>query len=130
MRIGELAKRTGVTVRALRYYEEQGLLAPTRSASGQRHYPEDAVRRIEKLQLCYGAGMSSRTIFELMPCLDSPSPERAQDAVRRLESEYTRILGSIKDLDIIRQRFEDVLATTRGHAGEGPLPVEDSRQSG
>ena len=39
MRIGELAARSGVSVRALRYYEEQDLLISTRSASGQRHYP-------------------------------------------------------------------------------------------
>ena len=35
----------GVSVRSLRYYEEQGLLAPTRSSSGQRHYLEADVER-------------------------------------------------------------------------------------
>lgn len=40
MRIGELARRTGVSVRALRYYEEQGLLVPARAANGYREYTE------------------------------------------------------------------------------------------
>ncbi|WP_344013572.1 MerR family DNA-binding transcriptional regulator [Nocardiopsis exhalans] len=43
MRIGELSRRTGASVRLLRYYEEQGLIGSTRSASGQRHFTEDAV---------------------------------------------------------------------------------------
>ena len=46
MRIGELARRSGVSVRALRYYEEQGLLRPERSRSGQLLFTEDAVERV------------------------------------------------------------------------------------
>ena len=38
MRIGELAQRTGVTTRALRFYEDQGLLTARRSANGYRVY--------------------------------------------------------------------------------------------
>lgn len=38
MRVGELSRRTGASVRSLRYYEECGLLASERAASGQRHY--------------------------------------------------------------------------------------------
>ena len=43
MKIGELAQQAGVSVRALRYYEEQGLLSPERTPSGQRRYTEDTV---------------------------------------------------------------------------------------
>lgn len=52
MRIGELARRTGVTTRALRYYEEQDLLAAERSGSGQRHYAEDAVDQVHLIRHC------------------------------------------------------------------------------
>ena len=38
MLIGELAERTGSSTRALRHYEDQGLLAPTRDTNGYRHY--------------------------------------------------------------------------------------------
>ncbi len=50
MRIGELAAKAGVSVRALRYYEEQGLLAATRTSSGQRTYPDTAVDRVLLVQ--------------------------------------------------------------------------------
>lgn len=69
MRIGELATRTGVSVRALRYYEEHDLLAAERSPSGQRLYAQDAVDRVLLIQQLYAAGLSSRTIVELLPCV-------------------------------------------------------------
>nr|WP_297627053.1 MerR family transcriptional regulator [Nocardia sp.] len=71
MRIGELAHRTGVSVRALRYYEEQQLLVPERTASGQRVYTEEAVERVRIFQQFYAAGLSSRTIAKLLPCIDT-----------------------------------------------------------
>lgn len=69
MRIGELATKAGVSVRALRYYEEQQLLTSERSASGQRHYVDSAVDRVRLIQQLYAAGLPSRTIVELLPCV-------------------------------------------------------------
>ena len=47
MHIGELSVRTGVSRRALRYYEEQGLLLPQRQANGYRSYSDDAPLRVQ-----------------------------------------------------------------------------------
>ena len=71
MRIGELAGKAGVSVRALRYYEEQHLLTSERSPSGQRHYPESAVERVQLIQQLYAAGLASKSIVGLMPCVMS-----------------------------------------------------------
>jgi len=52
VRIGELSRRTGVSVRLLRYYEEQGLLSPGRAGNGYREYRDgdvDVVRQIRTL---------------------------------------------------------------------------------
>jgi DNA-binding transcriptional MerR regulator len=46
MKIGELARRTGLNASAIRYYEKQGILAPPDRTSGQRLYPGDAVHRV------------------------------------------------------------------------------------
>ncbi len=73
MRIGELAARTGVSTRSLRYYEQQGLLVSARSATGQRHYEEDHVDRVRIIQAYLTAGVPSRTIAEMVPCMNSPS---------------------------------------------------------
>lgn len=55
-KIGEVARRTGLTERTLRYYEELGLLAPRRDAGGQRHYDADALARLYRIRLLRALG--------------------------------------------------------------------------
>ena len=62
MRIGELATRIQVSERALRYYEEQGLLHPSRRPSGYREYQEDDVRRVRHIRTLLAAGLNTVTI--------------------------------------------------------------------
>jgi DNA-binding transcriptional MerR regulator len=61
VRIGELAERTGVSVRSLRYYETKGLLASERTSGGQREYPEAAVDRVRRIQEMFAAGTATRS---------------------------------------------------------------------
>ncbi|GMA85681.1 MerR family transcriptional regulator [Angustibacter aerolatus] len=70
MRIGQVAEQAGVSVRALRYYEEQGLLAAERTAGGQRDYPPSAVDRVRFIQNLYAAGLSSRAVLRILPCME------------------------------------------------------------
>ncbi|MEN3614271.1 MerR family transcriptional regulator [Plantactinospora sp. ZYX-F-223] len=108
MRIGELAARAGVSVRALRYYEEQGLLAADRSPRGQRRYPDEAADRVRLIQQLYAAGLSSRTIAELLPCVNAnvSTPESRA----RLAAERDRIDGQIAELTAARDRLDAVIA--------------------
>jgi DNA-binding transcriptional MerR regulator len=107
MRIGDLATRAGVSVRALRYYEEQGLLRSTRSGSGQRHYAEPAVDRVQLIQHLYAAGLSSRTIAELLPCVDANVSTPESQA--RLAAERNRIDRQITDLLQTRDRLDAII---------------------
>jgi len=50
MRVGELARRTGTTVRALRYYEAAGLVVPRRLGNGYREYAPIAVRLVQQIR--------------------------------------------------------------------------------
>ncbi|WP_320775968.1 MerR family transcriptional regulator [Streptomyces sp. CRN 30] len=108
MRIGELAARAGVSTRALRYYEEQDLLSAERSPSGQRHYPESAVDRVRLIQQLYGTGLPSRTIVELLPCIESS--EVTTELLDRLKAEQARIDRQIADLRQTRARLADAIA--------------------
>lgn len=116
MRIGELAERAGVSVRALRYYEEQGLLTAERSGSGQRHYAGAAAERVQLIQLLYSAGLTSRTIADLLPCVDAQvsSPESRA----RLAAERDRINTQIAELIKTRDRLDAVIeASTTPESG-------------
>ncbi len=59
MKIGELAKATGLSTSAIRFYEQSGLLAaPPRGLNRYRDYPDDAVERLKLVQLAQRLGFS------------------------------------------------------------------------
>lgn len=59
MTIGELARRTGVTTKAVRYYESLGLISPDRLANGYRVYDLDDVRLVEEIKSLHRLGIPS-----------------------------------------------------------------------
>ncbi|WP_116950981.1 MerR family transcriptional regulator [Jiangella endophytica] len=107
MRIGEVARRSGVSVRALRYYEQQGLLASGRTSGGQRDYDDDAVGRVRFFQQLYAAGLSSRRIAELLPCVDTGTTTAEQRAM--LDDERARIAGRIAELHAALGRLDEII---------------------
>ncbi|MTD59053.1 MerR family transcriptional regulator [Amycolatopsis pithecellobii] len=128
MRIGELAAKAGVSVRALRYYEEQGLLHSMRSPSGQRQYPDAAVDRVTLIQQLYAAGLSSKTILGILPCVSSG--EVTQELLDLLVSERDRISGRIEDLTAARDRLEGIITASSDSVTEGKPCSPDNRLSG
>jgi DNA-binding transcriptional MerR regulator len=107
MRIGKVAERAGVSVRALRYYEEQGLVIADRSPSGHRQYPESAVERVKFIQLLYAAGLTSKAILQILPFLDTlvATPQMT----RRLTDERARIRVKIDALTRAHDRLEELI---------------------
>ena len=112
MRIGELSRRTGVSPRSLRYYEGQGLLDSLRAASGQRHYDGDHVRRVVLIQALFGAGMSSRTISEIVACIATTRPESsvAEHAREVMDRERVYITDAIEGLHATRAALDELIA--------------------
>lgn len=113
IRIGEVARGAGVSVRAVRYYEQQGLLPAERSPSGQRLYRQDAISRVRFFQQMFAAGLTSRRITELLPCWDSGHTDPEQRAMLRVERE--RIQARIDELQAARDRLDEVIAITDTH---------------
>ena len=115
MRIGELARRTGVSERSLRYYEQHGLLVSDRTSGGQREYVERAVDRVILIQELFAAGLHSKKIAELLPCMRDPDGgpnERATpELVTELTAERDRIDRMIADLTTSRSVLDDVITT-------------------
>ncbi|MFJ9024189.1 MerR family transcriptional regulator [Streptomyces sp. NPDC102259] len=113
IRIGEVARGAGVSVRAVRYYEQQQLLIPERSPSGQRLYRQDAIPRVRFFQEMFAAGLTSRRITELLPCWDAGHTDAAQRAMLRAERD--RIQAKADDLRAALDRLDEVIAITDTH---------------
>ncbi|GAA0583975.1 MerR family transcriptional regulator [Kribbella sandramycini] len=115
MRIGELARRTAVSERSLRYYEQHGLLVSDRTPGGHREYPEAAVDRVILIQELLAAGLHSKKIAQLLPCMRDPDGAPNQNAtpelVRELTAERARINQLIADLTTSRAILDDVIST-------------------
>jgi DNA-binding transcriptional MerR regulator len=118
VRIGEVASRSGVSVRALRYYEEQNLLVSERSPGGQRHYPDSAVDRVRLIQHLYRAGVPSRSIAEILPCLVTGEVVTSA-LLDRLRAERDRIDQQISELVATRDRLDAGIAEAAAKAAEG-----------
>lgn len=113
MRIGELAERAGVSVRALRYYEEQGLLRSTRTPAGQRVYDDSAVERVRLYQRFYAAGLTSAHIARLLPCIESGHTDAQQRAM--LHEQRSRIQLRIDELADVISRLDEMIGATADH---------------
>ncbi|MGW7005511.1 MerR family transcriptional regulator [Streptomyces sp. NPDC054933] len=129
MRIGELARRSGVSERSLRYYEQQGLLRSERTPGGHRHYGEWAVDRVIRVQALYAAGLNSKKIAQLLPCMrdvdGGPNEFATPLLVSELIAERDRINRMIADLARSRDVLEETIdaASTGVNASAAPATV-------
>jgi MerR family redox-sensitive transcriptional activator SoxR len=83
MRIGEVARRAGVRVSLIRYYEEIGLLPEPPRVSGQRRYDESVLRRLAVVDVAQRAGLSLDEIRELLEHGNDPMSERLRELAER-----------------------------------------------
>ena len=113
MRIGELAERTRVSRRLLRYYEEQRLITPSRARNGYREYEESHVDIVLQIKGLLDAGLPTRIIQQLLPCLDKPQtiyvPDVTPEMVATLQREQVRLSDRIECLTRNRDAIADYL---------------------
>ncbi|MEU4843338.1 MerR family transcriptional regulator, partial [Nocardia testacea] len=117
MRIGELARRTGTAPRLLRYYEEQGLIVAQRCANGYRSYDERFVDRVLQIRGLLDAGLPTRIIKQILPCLDKPRsiyfPDATPEMLATLEGERDRMTERIRCLERNRDAITEYLCAVR-----------------
>ena len=87
--IGEVAARSGVTTSALRFYEDEGLIASERTNSGHRRYPRAVIRRVAFIVFAQKIGLSLEEIRrELAKLPRNRAPDRADWS--KLSAAWTR----------------------------------------
>lgn len=113
MRIGEAAAEAGMTTKALRFYEEHGLLpAPERSANGYRSYGDEVVGRLEFIRRGRAAGLSLvqiRGILDLRDRGDAPC-RHVEDLLARQLEELDARIAELTSLRAVVAGFHDQAA--------------------
>jgi DNA-binding transcriptional MerR regulator len=69
MQVGEIAEKTGASVRSIRYYEQSGLLTSTRRPNGYREFPESTVERVRAIRDLIEAGFTVEEVLSVASCL-------------------------------------------------------------
>jgi DNA-binding transcriptional MerR regulator len=108
MLIGELSQVTGASARSLRYYEEKGLLASERTATGYRVYDEEAPRQVRRIRGLLDAGFDTDAIRVILPCArDGRTVELCPAIEATMRATLSRIDA---DLDELARRRSAVSA--------------------
>ncbi|XVU28476.1 MerR family transcriptional regulator [Actinoplanes sp. CA-054009] len=105
MRVGELARRTGTTVRALRYYEAAGLVVPRRLSNGYREYEPVAVRQVTQIRELMALGLS---VEETRPFVESIAngDDVCAAAIATFRSTVTSLQKRIGELTAQREALD------------------------
>ncbi|GHH83336.1 MerR family transcriptional regulator [Kitasatospora indigofera] len=123
MRIGELSERTDTSRRLLRYYEEQQLIVSTRSPNGYREYDERFVDRVMQIRGLLDAGLPTRIIKQILPCLDKPRtihfPDATPEMLATLTLERDRMTERINCLIRNRDSVAEYLDAVSGGLADG-----------
>ncbi len=124
MRIGQLSERTGTSTRLLRYYEEQELIAATRSANGYRDYDESYVDKVLQIRELIEIGFPTRVIRQILPCLKLPRaihfPDATPETIAMLTRERDRMAERIRCLARNHDAITDYLDAVSSCAEVAP----------
>ncbi|MCR8641206.1 MerR family DNA-binding transcriptional regulator [Paenibacillus sp. N1-5-1-14] len=107
MKIGELAQRTGVSIRSIRYYEQQGLLSPLRQENGYREFSTFAEEQIRTIQLYLTLGLSTEQIAYFLHCVMKNKEAFCQEVLPLYEQKLTEINLQIQNLEHIKSNLEE-----------------------
>ncbi len=119
LQIGQVAERTGLSLRTIRFYEENGLVPPTgRTAGGFRLYGDDAVARLEVIKRMKPLGFSLEEMRELLALLDelsaAPGDADLTDRLRMFHEAATARVTALRDQLSIAEGFAADLAARLG----------------
>ncbi|MCK8484300.1 redox-sensitive transcriptional activator SoxR [Aliiroseovarius sp. S2029] len=104
--IGTLAKRTGLAVSAIRYYETQGLVAPERNAGGQRRFLRSDIRRLSFVMIAQKFGFTLDRIRDLLDRLPQSRTPTAKDWAEISQDFRTELDEQIAALTRLRDKLD------------------------
>lgn len=113
MKIGELSKRTGVSIRSLRYYEEQKLLASMRLDNGYREYSPFAEEQVRTIQFYLTLGISTEQIASFLNCVLKNKEAFCEEVLPIYEQKLKEIDDQLHLLQNIKSNLQDRIRSIR-----------------
>jgi MerR family redox-sensitive transcriptional activator SoxR len=107
--IGQASARSGVAPSALRYYEEQGLIAATRTPGGARRFPRSVLRRLAFVRAAQNVGLSLTEIRDALATLPEGRPPTAKDWARLSAGWRDRLDEQIAALQQLRDGLDSCI---------------------
>lgn len=107
--IGELAKETGVSVRAIRHYDKHNLLTSTRACNGYRYFPPEAITQVRQIQRLIHTGFSIAEICSFPSCMRLE--EGAAFCPATQAAQYKRLKEIEHQISELQSRRARLLAT-------------------
>lgn len=121
--IGAVAKRAGVAIDTIRYYERERLLPePLRRASGYRSYDEGAVTQLRFIRRAKGLGFTLEEIRELL-ALSRDRQRGVKVVKRRAQQRLDAINARIAELQRVRDGLAELVACCPGHGKPEECPI-------
>ena len=104
--IGDLARRTGLSVSAIRFYEEKGLVEPYRSSGGQRRFLRSDIRRLSFVLIAQQLGLSINEIEEQLKKLPHGRTPTQRDWSKISRAMKAMLDEKIAQLERTRERLD------------------------
>jgi DNA-binding transcriptional MerR regulator len=134
MQIKQAAKTLGISERALRHYETQGLLAPGRDANGYRRYDPSDLKRAARVRDLIATGFSTREIRAMAPCLDDDGAGPCEGGLAALEHKLAQIERMIAALqakrNVVKARIGEFVASLQPQRDEHSNDDDDAKTAG
>lgn len=112
--IGQLARRAGVGIETVRFYERQGLLPkPPRTPSGYRQYPSEALDRLAFIGRAKALGFALREIAELL-ALDASPEATCDDVKQKAQGKLAEIEAQLAELTRVRDTLKGLVNACAG----------------
>ncbi len=127
--IGQVAKRSGIGIETLRFYERKGLVEePPRTESGYRQYPEDVVARIRFIRRAKELGFKLSEISELLSLRVDPNTTCA-DVRKQTEFKIADVEEKIRVLQTIKTALEKLAVSCTGSGPTSECPILEALNS-
>jgi DNA-binding transcriptional MerR regulator len=121
MRIGELASTAGITTKALRYYEERGLLDAPRRTNGYREYDESHLRVVQEIQALREVGFALEDTRPFVDCLRAGHEEgdACPDSVAVYRRKIAEVEAYLRQLTVVRDELRAKMAAAANRRTQG-----------